>query len=113
MGRAGASQHPVENKITRVMEYVVPAFLFCGWILLLACTPATDVAGFSIYPIAWCLYMGFAANLCRLRGNARAMREMEGDYLTDFCSALTLYPLVCTQLGEEVDVNGPLLPKQA
>lgn len=53
----------------------------------------------------------FAANLTRVRGNARAVRGMEGDYCTDFCSSLVLYPLVATQVGEEVDVNGPLVAK--
>lgn len=53
----------------------------------------------------------FAANLTRIRGNARMYRGMEGDYITDFCSCLVLYPLVATQLGEEIDVNGPLVAK--
>mmetsp|Transcript_15818 Transcript_15818/g.40175 ORF Transcript_15818/g.40175 Transcript_15818/m.40175 type:complete len:652 (+) Transcript_15818:403-2358(+) len=108
VGRAAASQHP-DSKLAQVMEYILPSVLFFGWIIMMACIPAAT--SFDLSPIAWCFYIGFAANLTRVRGNARAVRGMEGDYCTDFCSSLVLYPLVATQVGEEVDVNGPLVAK--
>ena len=106
IGDAASTLHT--NKVAKVMEYIIPAVLFYGWILMMALIPVA--APYKIWATAWCLYIAFVANLTRLRGTTRTLRGMEGDYVTDFCASLILFPLVATQCGEEVVVNGPLVP---
>jgi len=106
-GFAGASMH--DSQAARWLEYGVLAVLFYGWVILMCLIPAVS---FNIWAIGWCLYIFFVAGLTRLRGTARMVRGMEGDYFTDFIACLVMYPFVATQLAEEVVVNGPLRRKQ-
>lgn len=105
IGRAAASQHPDDHIFTRMIEYATPVFTFYGWLLLMVLIPVVSI---DISPIAWSLYIAFVANLTRLRGNARYVRDIDGNGANDFCASLVAYPLVAQQLGEEVEANGPL-----
>ncbi|CAD7696045.1 unnamed protein product [Ostreobium quekettii] len=108
LGKAGASLHT--SKAAKQAEYLAIGFFFYLWIVLMVLIPVVD---FNIWAIAWCSYMAFAGLSTRVRINARAMRGIEGDMLTDFLASLVLYPLVAAQLDEDVDVNGPLLSRKA
>lgn len=109
ISRAAASQHAPDEHFARMLEFAAASLTFGGWVLLLALIPVVPMA---VSALAWTLYVAFVANLTRLRGNARAVRGIDGHAITDACACLVAYPLVATQLGEELDAHGPLQYKQ-
>jgi len=108
LSKAGASLHT--SKVAKLSEYLAIGFFFYLWIVLMVLIPFVD---FNIWAIGWCSYVAFASLATRLRINARELRGIEGNMLTDFLACLILYPLVAAQLDEDMEENGPLLSRKA